>query len=364
MYQIPLTNACTLIALSYIALKLRNVRMFERLSGVAAPLLTGMACIIMMLQPFPGDLLLSDVSFAPVVMAGLRFGWRAAVPATLLPAGYLYLFQPEDWLPLFFQEQLIPAIISSVFHRKEYDSGYNVIRMTDGLYICLLLTASRVLLHTGEASFGSVSFWLSQAVMFLISGAAIAVLIYMFNDENRNWLLQRKLELEANQDGLTRLPNLRGFLDIAKRTVRSRPVAIFMIDIDNFKAFNDTYGHLQGDQLLREVGALLRASISEQDYVARYGGEEFIILSHSTDTRQLAAYAQRLCDTVSAYPFLTTDTIRSTISVGISVSARVHEEELYRLIAEADEALYVSKSSGKNRFTLYSELIRAQKNNA
>jgi diguanylate cyclase len=355
MYQIPLTNACALIALSYIALKLRNVALFDKVSGLAAPFLTGIASIIMMLQPFPSELL-SDLSFAPIVMAGLRFGWKTAILSSLLPGAYVYMFPQEDWLHLVFQEMFIPAIVSSLFHRAEYENGYSVIRMTDGLYICLLLTVARILLHAGDHLLASGAFWLSQLFMFGVSGAAIAVLVYMFNEENRTWMLQRKLELEANQDGLTRLPNLRGFLDIAGRTIRSRRVAILMIDIDNFKMFNDTFGHLQGDQLLREVGSILRGTIDVQDYVARYGGEEFIILSHSTDRRALEAYAQRLCDAVAEYPFVTRDKVRTTISIGISL-ARTAQADLTQLIAEADEALYESKFMGKNRYTMYQKHI-------
>jgi diguanylate cyclase len=183
----------------------------------------------------------------------------------------------------------------------------------------------------------------------------------MYNDENRTWMLQRRLELQANQDGLTGLPNLRSFMNIARNTVLLRPISIMMIDIDNFKKYNDTFGHLQGDKLLREVGQILRSSVYEHDYVARYGGEEFIIMSQLTDYEQLSDYAYRLCHAVEAHQSNSQEEARTTISIGISISES-QQDELLRMISEADEALYISKGNGKNRYTFYTDILATTKN--
>ncbi|WP_054974077.1 GGDEF domain-containing protein [Paenibacillus sp. A3] len=356
-----LTHACTLIALSYMALKIRNLLVIERLQALAVPVLTGAASIVMMLLPLPGDSLFSDLKFAPIVMAGLRFGWVSSLLSTLLPAGYMLLEHKPNWAIEAVQGLLLPAIISSLFHRKEYDSGFFFIRMTDGWSVCAILTVVRLVSHVRLETAQTSLFWLSQLLMLVFSGLAIMALIYMFNDENKIWMMQRKLELEAKQDNLTRLPNLRGFMDIAKRTIRSRRIAIMMIDIDNFKRYNDTFGHLHGDQLLREAGQLLKTAVHEQDYIARYGGEEFIILSHTTDETQLSHYADWLRHNIEEHRFYGDSVAGTTISIGISIS-RMPGDELRRLIAEADEALYVSKQSGKNRYSFYRADQTQQKN--
>ncbi len=224
-----------------------------------------------------------------------------------------------------------------------------------------MITVVRLVTHVRLEASQTSLFWLSQLPMLVYSGLAITALIYMFNEENKIWMMQRKLELEAKQDGLTRLPNLRGFMEIARRTVRSRRIAIMMIDIDNFKRYNDTFGHLHGDQLLREAGQLLKAAVHEQDYIARYGGEEFIILSHMTDEAHLSRYADWLRRTIEEHRFYGDTLAETTISIGISVS-RMPGDGLRRLIAEADEALYASKRSGKNRSAFFREDPIRQKN--
>lgn len=256
MYSIPLINACTLIALSYIALKLRNLLIIERFEAWVVPLLTGAASIVMMLLPFPEHSLLGDLRYAPIIMAGLRFGFGASLLSSLLPTAYMFVYEIPDWTMQALQDLLLPAIISSLYHRQEYDTGYTPIRFADGWSICGILTAAHLFINTQLHDSLGVSFWAAHLFMFTVSGFAVTVLVYMFNDENKNWMLQRRLELEVRQDHLTRLPNLRGFMDIAKRTVRGRRISILMIDIDNFKQYNDTYGHLFGDELLREVGQL------------------------------------------------------------------------------------------------------------
>ncbi|WP_248928096.1 GGDEF domain-containing protein [Paenibacillus hamazuiensis] len=370
---IPLFHACTLVTLNYIALKIRNRIFIESCEWLAVPLLTGLASIIMMLQPVSGGFLPSDLRFAPIVMAGLRFGWGMSLLSTMIPAVYSFFKADPSYMQHLIQDLLLPAIISSSFHQKENDNGYIAIRVWDGIKVCAVLSASRVAILFYETQQQTLSVYGAHLYMFLLSAAAITVLIYMFNDENRNWMLHRQLEFQANQDGLTKLPNIRSFLGIAKNTLKRRKISIFMIDIDNFKSFNDTYGHLVGDELLRHVGELLRLSIEEQDYVARYGGEEFIIMSQTTDEEELAAYAHSLCSKVASTPFTDpngeidgTDKPSVTISVGISVATRTNDD-LQRIISEADEALYVSKRTGKNKYSLYysdASLLKVKNNNA
>jgi diguanylate cyclase len=355
MSPIAFTNACLLIALSYVALKLKNNLFMERHELWSAPLLTGVACIIMMMQPHSGDAFAAVLHGVPIIMAGLRFGWIVAIFSTLLPALYIYQFTDANVPLSIIQDLVAPACVSALFHRKESASGYVSIPFSDGLKLCFLLGMARILYNGFRLQGVTFDFYINELLLLVLFTLVIMVLIAMYNDDNRSLNLQRRLELQANQDGLTGLPNLRSFMAIAQNTVKVRPLSIMMIDIDNFKRFNDTYGHMQGDRLLCEVGQILRSTINEHDYAARYGGEEFIVLSHITDDAVLSNYAHKLCMAVESHQSNCLENTNITISIGISISLNP-QIDLLRIISEADEALYSSKNNGKNRFTLYSSI--------
>ncbi|WP_051620550.1 diguanylate cyclase [Paenibacillus sp. UNC451MF] len=363
MYYISFTHACTLIALSYVALKLKNRLFMERHTLLIASLLTGIACIIMMLKPFPNDSLLTDLRFAPIIMAGLRFGSAVSLLSAILPSLYIFHIGEPLGIVRIMQDLVLPAVVSSLYYKKEHDNGYAMIPFQDGIKICVILAAIRLGIHVYLRYEMTAGLILSHMIMLVISILAIMVLIVMYNDDNRSMILQRRFELLANQDGLTGLPNLRSFMTIARNTFQQRPLSIMMIDIDNFKRYNDTFGHLQGDKLLRDIGQLLRSLIDERDYAARYGGEEFIIMSHTVDISQLEQYAQRLCSAVEEHLYQGTCSSPTTISIGISISGS-NKDDLLRMISEADEALYISKNTGKNRYTFFTSETGLAVNNA
>lgn len=354
-YVIPVTNACTLVTLSYIALKIRNRILDGAMEWLAVPVLTGLSSILMMLIPMPTDLIIKDLRFIPIMMTGLRFGWPLALLSAILPALYaLWLHGPYLAYELL-DGLLLPALISGLLHRKDELMANAHISLVRGLQACLILFVFKLTAGSLVSTIPMWGFIAMNAYMLCISVTCVAVLILMYNDEHNRWLQHRQLELEANQDRLTMLPNLRGFTEIASSMLQKRPISVLMIDIDNFKNYNDTLGHLQGDRLLREVGQLLRQSVGEQDYVARYGGEEFVVMCHSTDFRMIAFLAQRLCRAVEEYPFEGRECQPSgTISISIGVSiAGTPGDDLMRLLSKADQALYASKRSGKNRYTFY-----------
>lgn len=354
-YLIPVTTSCSLVTLSYVANKLQNRMQGGMNELILIPMLTGFASILMMLMPMPTELIMRDLRYIPIIMAGLRLGLPAALLSTILPAVYsIWLDQPFIIYELL-HGLLLPALISALLYYRNYRSVYNPIRLLDGVTISVVLITAK----TASAYFLKLVPWptllIGNGYMLAVSMFSLLILIGMHNDERKNWLLHRRLEMEANHDRLTGLPNLRSFVEIADKTLQKKPISILMIDIDNFKNYNDTLGHMQGDQLLREAGQLLRASIGEQDYIARYGGEEFIIMCHSADRYQLSALAQRLCDVTVAYPFAGREVQpEEAISISIGIShAAFAGDDLHRVIAEADQALYDSKHSGKNRFSFY-----------
>lgn len=168
--------------------------------------------------------------------------------------------------------------------------------------------------------------------------------------------LNARLEVLAREDGLTRLPNRREF-DIAlsaemqRSTRNGQPVSLIMIDIDHFKAYNDTYGHLQGDECLRTVAAELRRQVTRPgDLVARYGGEEFVVLLPSTTSAGAKAVAERIRQAIhrcripheaSAMKFV-------TASFGVADTTFPNNTESSALINAADSALYCAKAGGRD----------------
>ena len=132
-----------------------------------------------------------------------------------------------------------------------------------------------------------------------------------------------------------------------RRTARyGTPVSLMMIDIDDFKVFNDRYGHQEGDAILSSVGAAIEAEARNTDICCRYGGEEFAVLLPSTEGSEALALAQRVRDAVAeAGPHGR----RITVSVGVATATATSARTTERLVNEADAALYEAKAGGKNR---------------
>jgi diguanylate cyclase (GGDEF)-like protein len=155
-------------------------------------------------------------------------------------------------------------------------------------------------------------------------------------------------------DPLTGEYNRRAFFDLAQREmdryVRSRqPLSAIMIDIDNFKQINDTFGHAVGDQILRMLTLRCRASIRETDIFGRYGGDEFVLVLPDTDITIAAQIANRIRDAVIDNVWQSErGEVPISISLGVT-QAREQHRVLEDLLADADLALYQAKSHGRNR---------------
>jgi diguanylate cyclase (GGDEF)-like protein len=128
-----------------------------------------------------------------------------------------------------------------------------------------------------------------------------------------------------------------------------------MVDVDHFKRYNDTFGHLQGDKVLREMASTLKRNIREIDTVARFGGEEFIVLLPDTDKKGAMAVGEKLRRIVESHRFLdTSGTGVQPITISIGVSSYPDDvREQDDLIDHADIALYEAKDSGRNRVINY-----------
>ena len=165
-----------------------------------------------------------------------------------------------------------------------------------------------------------------------------------------------ELKARARTDDLTALPNFRAFreridqeIDRAARYPES--FGILVLDLDRFKKFNDTYGHLAGNDALARVARVIRETVRSVDFAARYGGEEFAVIVPETDLPSLAAIAERIRVNVEALGDI-------TVSIGAALFPQDgrNPEALFNA---ADQRLYAAKSSGRNRVVVPSEKLVA-----
>lgn len=174
--------------------------------------------------------------------------------------------------------------------------------------------------------------------------------------------LYEAMKHQATIDGKTGLYNYQHLLDLLNKEIaRSkryrRTFTMAMLDIDDFKIYNDTYGHLQGDQALQKIAALMRASVREVDVAARFGGEEFLIIMPETHILEAIVVAERIRQNIMKAQIANAGCGPGkvlTVSIGLSIypgdAAQAQE-----LIAAADRALYQAKRRGKNTIQVFSQ---------
>ncbi|MGS2721682.1 diguanylate cyclase [Paraglaciecola aestuariivivens] len=175
---------------------------------------------------------------------------------------------------------------------------------------------------------------------------------------------QQKQALEelSMLDGLTGIANRRALdirlehdIELAKR--QKMPIAVLLMDIDNFKLYNDNYGHMAGDNCLKSVADILSNILQrESDFVARYGGEEFICILPHAELASAEKFAQKIVDALQTerLPHSFSDvTAYITLSIGIAFSRPDNNTTPEMLLQQADEALYAAKAAGKNTYKVY-----------
>ncbi|MDP2653173.1 MAG: diguanylate cyclase [Candidatus Omnitrophota bacterium] len=188
---------------------------------------------------------------------------------------------------------------------------------------------------TGEDVFTQTDL---KIISMIIQQAAIAI-------ENANYC--RELEHLSTTDPLTGLYNHRHFMKVlrseAERSNRyGNPLCLLMFDVDDLKSYNDTYGHLEGDQLLKEISRVVRESLREVDIVCRYAGDEFMVILLETNILQVKAIAEKIKEAVANLKLKR----EVTLSMGIATSRK--NINVHDFILKTDQALYQAKKDGKD----------------
>ena len=216
----------------------------------------------------------------------------------------------------------------------------------------------------------------SIAEVLQIANAELSVLNLSYEQMNRS-LIEKTVQLEmltveleknnkllerlANVDGLTEAYNHRYFQNFLDREIKradrnTYTLSVVMVDIDNFKKFNDTHGHQMGDYVLREFADIARGLLREYDLFARYGGEEFVLVLPETTASEAEVVAEKFCSTIGGHSFShDRETYHITASFGVAdMTPSTDKFNKNELISRADAALYESKKRGRNRVTVYS----------
>ena len=222
-------------------------------------------------------------------------------------------------------------------------------------FMAALAVSSYILL--ASADFRELNYYLTH-IIELFPFMLIAHLGAMLAGESE--AARSEVERLSLTDDVTGLNNMRNFFLLSeiqeKLAIRHiRPFAICMIDADNLKKVNDQYGHFAGTKLIQQVAEMITANIRSTDICARYGGDEFVIMFNEAGKQDVIGAVERIVTGMASTPFdFEGNSITTTLSAGL---AGYPEDggDVRTIMANSDEAMYVSKRSGKNRLTIFGE---------
>jgi diguanylate cyclase (GGDEF)-like protein len=177
-----------------------------------------------------------------------------------------------------------------------------------------------------------------------------------------NARLYEKVKESSITDELTTLFNYRYFRirlrdEVFRSQRTNRPISLIILDVDNFKNYNDTLGHPAGDQVLKQIASILKSCIRDTDVGARYGGEEFCVIMPEENQDGARALCERLRQRVEDYPFFKEE-IQPLGKLTVSLGAATYPTDaamIKELLVRADKALYRAKNNGRNQFCIYSQ---------
>jgi len=168
--------------------------------------------------------------------------------------------------------------------------------------------------------------------------------------------MMEKLQKLAITDGLTKLHNSRSFysqleVEVDRFNRYRRSLALLLMDIDHFKKYNDSYGHLEGDKALVRIAQIIKSCLRKLDSAYRYGGEEFTVILPETSCEEAHTVALRIKSALTAENFMPQQKNEAKITISIGVTEYYPGDQLSEFIQRADKAMYLSKEKGRNKVT-------------
>jgi diguanylate cyclase (GGDEF)-like protein len=163
----------------------------------------------------------------------------------------------------------------------------------------------------------------------------------------------KRLQRLAITDALTALYNSRHFysqieLEVGRSNRYQHPLSLLLLDIDHFKDFNDTFGHLEGNKVLQRIGGVIRSCLRKMDSAYRYGGEEFTVILPETSIEEAEVVAHRIRNAIAEEVFTPVPGKEVSVTVSIGVTQYRLKEEINSFVQRSDNAMYTSKNGGRN----------------
>ncbi|RCW69775.1 GGDEF domain-containing protein [Saliterribacillus persicus] len=211
-------------------------------------------------------------------------------------------------------------------------------------------------------------YWIIRLLFFIVFGGLLGILFQKMREDTIQLTNHRKeLEIQrkfANVDGLTLIPNRRKFNTVLEEEHKKiskevTPLSLIMMDIDEFKAFNDNYGHIEGDECLKVVADTVQSLLRKEDFIARYGGEEFVVILPKTDQIEAENIAKQIITGMMElnYEHLYSNTKPYiTLSLGVATIFESSDCSPSELMQRADRALYRAKSNGRDRVEIFEKI--------
>ncbi|RSL32142.1 GGDEF domain-containing protein [Salibacterium salarium] len=307
--------------------------------------MVGVTCVLLMINAYElTDYLLISFFHIPLAYVALYYSsWVSLIAAMVAGAGRFFLYDPYmsslvGAVDIFIMVLLIIAVSFMIRKTIVHFLAVTAIYTIQNIVIIYVML-------DGEWSWG-------EGVLYVTASITSAFLFYYMVQWVQQYHVMNKLyEERARIDALTGVYN-RHELDqhLDYLTIKRQPFTLMLIDIDDFKIFNDEKGHHVGDEILKEAAGRLKEAIREQGSVYRFGGEEFVIImeNHSGSSVQLFAEMIRQC---MKDQYVVTST-KEKINITVSIGAANYSEDMKsakEILKVADEAMYEAKISGKNR---------------
>jgi diguanylate cyclase (GGDEF)-like protein len=238
------------------------------------------------------------------------------------------------------------------------------------IHPCVMITAHLMFQPSLESNYPIVTIIFSefsrvfsfQMLPWGLAFAVISAISGLFFGSNRKMTYalkeseQRFRKLSITDD-LTGIYNSRYFLkrlqdEIERADRYGHPLSLLILDLDNFKKYNDTYGHVVGDEVLAKTGEILLKSLRKTDSAYRYGGEEFAVILPETGGNQAVHFAERIREGFEKHAFLIRQDGSLSVTASIGIAQYKQGEEISAFIKQADENMYTAKKQGKNRIFL------------
>lgn len=319
----------------------------------AAGTASGLLGVVLLLYSIPlSDDAFIDLRMVPVALMALFGGWvPAVISGTIIIAGRLLIDFSTASVASFFL--IVAGVVSfSLIHtfvRRVRRQAAWMVAVTS-IYISILL-------------FFILPFqdWLFASVAYLIaSTAGMSIAVYMFIHLTKVNQMFNRYYYQAYRDHLTNLYNQRAYQEMfqlakTEYSETRRPLSLLMLEIDYFKQINDTYGHPDGDAILKQFSEVLLASIRPSDDAFRIGGEEFAVLLHDCEAGHAETIAERIRTDINRTAFIIQQP-PGFLSVTVSIGAATYPapgQDISVLHIAADDALYQAKHLGRNRICSY-----------